>query len=250
MSSIGIISTFSDVGYEEYGHWFVNSVKKFVDPSIQVFLYTDNVEFKTSKNITIQNLEKSVPELTKFKIRNCNRVPESFMFDAVRFSHKSYCLFNSAQTKNVDILCWLDSDSEIINKITPEYIEQFVDENKFVSYLGRGKMYTETGFLVFNMRHHYAQEFFERFIEYYNNDTIYNLSAQLDCHVFDAVRLQMEQEGKIKNNDISPKGVSKNHFDSALNGFITHYKGDKKSLRGKYFNKAKKRQEKILGQKI
>ena len=28
---IGIVTTFSDKGYQEYGHWFVESAKRFID---------------------------------------------------------------------------------------------------------------------------------------------------------------------------------------------------------------------------
>lgn len=244
--NIGIVTTFSDKGYQEYAHWFVESIKKYLSKDINIFFYTDNITFKTSKNESIQNLESSVPNLTKFKERNKDKKVTDFLFDAVRFSHKSYCLFHAAKTKKVDVLVWLDSDSELIAPITPQFISSFMEQGKFVSYLGRGGRYTETGFLVFDMNHKHAQEFFDRFIEYYDNDKIYDLSAQLDCHAFDAARIQMEKEGKIENKDISPAGVTKNHFDQALNGFVTHYKGTKKTVRDKHYSKAIKRQEKVF----
>ena len=60
----------------------------------------------------------------------------------------------------------LASASEIISKITPNYIQNFLPKGKFVAYLGREGTYTETGFLVFDMRHNYASEYFERFKSY------------------------------------------------------------------------------------
>tara|TARA_B000000609_G_C24176624_1_gene354525 strand:- start:13 stop:756 length:744 start_codon:yes stop_codon:yes gene_type:complete len=242
---IGIVTTFSDNGYKEYGHWFVESVHKFIDENINVFFYTDNVDIKLKSNITNQRLEKSIPDLTKFKNRNKDKSPSNFMFDAVRFSHKSYCLYHAAKTKDVDLLCWLDTDTEIISKITPNYIQNFLPKGKFVAYLGREGTYTETGFLVFDMRHNYASEYFERFKSYYDTNKIYELEAQLDCHVFDAVRIEMEKEGKISNQNISPPGITKTHFDQALNGYIAHYKGAKKTVRDKHYGKALKRKEKL-----
>ena len=56
-----------------------------------------------------------------------------------------------AKTKDVDFPCWLDTDTEIITKITLKYLKSF-PEGKFVAYLGRPGTYTETGFLVFDMR--------------------------------------------------------------------------------------------------
>jgi len=242
---IGIVTTFSDKGYQEYGHWFVESAIKYIDKDIQLFFYTDNTKLTLPSNMTNQKLEESIPDLSEFKKRNAHKKPSNFMFDAVRFSHKSYCLYHAAKTKDVDILCWLDTDTEIITQITSQYIRSFLPQDKFVAYLGRPGTYTETGFLVFDMRHEYAQEYFDRFKEYYDTDKIYELSAQLDCHVFDAVRVEMEKEHKIKNHNISPQGITKSHFDQALNGYIAHYKGAKKEKRDKHFGKALTRKAKL-----
>ena len=242
---IGIVTTFSDKGYQEYGHWFVESAKRFIDKDISVFFYTDNTKLNLPTHMSNQKLEESIPDLTAFKEKNKNKKPSNFMFDAVRFSHKSFCLYHAAKTKDVDILCWLDTDTEIITQITSQYLRKFLPEGKFVAYLGRPGTYTETGFLVFDMRHKFAQEFFDRFKEYYDTNNVYKLSAQLDCHVFDAVRLEMEQEGKIKNQNISPPNITKSHFDQALNGYIAHYKGAKKEKRDKHYGKALTRKTRL-----
>ena len=34
---IGIVTTFSDKGYKEYGHWFVESAKKYIDWTYNYF---------------------------------------------------------------------------------------------------------------------------------------------------------------------------------------------------------------------
>ena len=54
---IGIVSTFSDQGYTDYAEHFVDSLKNNLDKSIEVFLYVDNLSFKSSSNIHILNLE-------------------------------------------------------------------------------------------------------------------------------------------------------------------------------------------------
>jgi hypothetical protein len=48
---IGIVSTFSDSGYSEYGKYFVESCKQYVDPQIDVFLYIDNINISDQHNI-------------------------------------------------------------------------------------------------------------------------------------------------------------------------------------------------------
>ena len=67
---IGIVTTFSDKGYKEYGHWFVESAKKYIDRDVQLFFYTDNTHLDPSFNMTNQKLEESKHDLTAFKSVN------------------------------------------------------------------------------------------------------------------------------------------------------------------------------------
>jgi hypothetical protein len=223
---IGIVTTFSDAGYEEYGKYFVESCKKFVGEDIKIFFYVDNTHITPELNFVIRNLEQSIPDLTIFKNRNKDKVVGKFIKDAVRFSHKSYCIYHAANNSDVDILIWLDSDTEIYDNIDKSYLTKFLSEGTFTSYLGRPK-YSETGFLTFDLRNPHSKEFFELFKWYYDSDEIYKLKGQLDCHVYDAVRVKLEEEHNIQNYNLSPPGVSKNHFNHVFEGYMIHYKGDK-----------------------
>jgi len=223
---IGIVTTFSDAGYKEYGKYFVESCKKFVDKDIKIFFYVDNTHITPELNFVIRNLEQSIPDLTIFKNRNKDKVVGKFIKDAVRFSHKSYCIYHAANNSDVDILIWLDSDTEIYDNIDKSYLTKFLSEGTFTSYLGRPK-YSETGFLTFDLRNPHSKEFFELFKWYYDSDKIYKLKGQLDCHVYDAVRVKLEEEHNIQNYNLSPPGVSKNHFNHVFEGYMIHYKGDK-----------------------
>jgi hypothetical protein len=247
MKKLGIVSTFSDKGYHEYGRHFVESVRRFVDPNITVYIYVDNTEIDNPpSNFVIRKLEPSVPELTEFKKRNAHRVPGKFIYDGVRFSHKSYCIWHCANNADVDTLYWIDSDAEIYSSITEDYLKGFLPEGLFTSYLGRPH-YTETGFLAFDLNHKYAKEFFDVWKEYYTHDTIYDLAGQLDCHAFDAARERLEKEGKIHNYDIArirfPE-LGKNHFNAALEHHVIHYKGDRKLKRDEQLARAIKRMKK------
>lgn len=240
---IGIVTTFSDKGYDEYGKYFVDSCKKFVEKDIDIFLYVDNSPIPEEKNIHVLNLEPSIPDLTKFKVRNKDYKPSDFIFDAVRFSHKSYCIYHAAMNSGMDILIWLDSDTEIYDKITKEYLIKFLPAGNFSSYLGRPS-YSETGFLSFDLTNPYSKEFFNIFKKYYDEDEIFKLKGYLDCHVYDAARIQLENEGKIKNHDLSPPNLEKNHFNTVFDGYMLHYKGNRKTSRDKQLSKALKRKNK------
>lgn len=240
---LGIVTTFSDKGYEEYGRHFVESCKKFLDPNITVYFYVDNIDIEPRHNFVIRKLEQSIPNLTVFKERNKHKVPGKFLYDAVRFSHKSYCIYHAANNADVDILYWLDSDTEIYDTITEAYLKQFLPAGCFTSYLGRPD-YSETGFLSFDLRHEHSKEYFELFKWYYDSDEIYKLKGQLDCHVYDAARIKLEQEGKMKNYNLSPPNVTKHHFNHVFEGYMIHYKGDRKEKRDEQIARALKRKKK------
>ena len=233
---IGIVSTFSDSGYKEYAKNFVNSLNKFLDPKISVYLYVDNKKlFKRNENIHCLLLEKTVPDLTAFKIRNKDKTYKNFITDAVRFSHKSYAIWHAALHSEVDMLIWLDADSELIQPVSEKYLQKFLPPGCFTSYLGRDS-YSETGFIAFDLKNLYCHEFFQIYKNYYDSDSIYTLSAFTDCHVFDSTRIQLENAGKIKSHNLTPH-LGKQHFNKTFQGFIIHLKGDNKAQRDRIFTK-------------
>jgi len=226
---IGIVSTFSNNGYNEYAHLLVNGIGSHLDKKIKVFLYIDTVKFKVPINVSVIPLEPSVPDLTKFKQRHSDKKPTKFINDGVRFSHKSYAIWHAAKNSNVDKLFWLDADTVLTNDVTEQYLNNFLPDNHFTSYLGRGKSYTETGFIGFNLKHAYADEFFNEFIDYYNSDRIYSeLPAYTDCHVYDATRNKFVNEKKITVLDLTP-GLGKSNFNHIHQGYMVHNKGGNKT---------------------
>jgi hypothetical protein len=162
--------------------------------------------------------------------------------DAVRFSHKTYATFHSVDT-SLDYLIWLDSDTEIYDIITPEYLLNLLPKGNFVGYLGREKV-SETGFLIFDMKHPSATDFFDRYQWYYDTDSIYSLPEFHDAYVFDIVRKEFEHSNKIKSYNISPPNLKKGHFNVVFDGYMIHYKGDDKSQRDIKIAKALRRKRK------
>ena len=242
-----IVTTFGDQHYEMYAKYFMNSLEKYLDKNVNVLVYTDTPLFEdteTWKNYILLDQSKG---LKRFKKRNSSRPvstgTKGFYTDAIRFSYKSYCIIDASRKVKSDRLIWLDADTEVIAPISEEYLRSHLDDDKFVSYLGRKEKYTETGWLSFNLDSPNSTEFFDLWEWYYNTDEIYNLPAQLDCHVFDACLEKLENENKIVGQSISPKGVTKGHFDSRFAKHMCHYKGTRKENRDVYFNKAIKKKK-------
>jgi hypothetical protein len=240
---IGIVSTFSDKGYYEYANHFVSSLNKNLDKQVSVFLYIDGNKklFKRNDNINIINLEKAVPELTQFKARNKNKPIDSFINDGVRFSHKSYAIWHAAMHSGVDMLVWLDADTELLKHVSAEYLKTFLPNEYFTSYLGRHS-YSETGFIAFDLRNPYTKEFFDIFKNYYDSDRIYTLSAFTDCHVFDATRIELETSGKIKGHNLTLVEV-KQPFNHVFDGYMIHLKGGRKDERERIISKLRKNEK-------
>jgi hypothetical protein len=233
------VTTFSDAGYEKYARTFLQSCDKFLDATIDMVVYVDNVDPGT-KRVQTRQLESCAPELTQFKQRNAYRDSTEFKYSAIRFSHKVYAMCHAARTMDCDMLVWLDADTEMLSPVTPQTFLSKLDAGYFVAYLDRMPVYTETGFLAFDMRCAHAQEFFNRMQAYYDTDAVFDLDQWHDCYVFDAVRTQMQSEGKIQGFNVAPP-VRKNHFNMLFKGTMIHYKGDRKTMRDVIFAKEQKK---------
>lgn len=227
MTTATLITTFSDKNYDEYARFFLESLVKNLDPNINVIIYTDTPKKLPHNNWKNLILEESCPELTAFKERNKDKPRDTFLYDAVRFSHKSYAIVHASKICETDQLIWLDADTQILSYLSKDYVTSHLPKGKFCSYLGRHPMYTETGWLSFDMTNEHAKEFFSLWQDYYDNDKIYELEAQLDCHVFDAVRKKLESDKKIDCYNISPN-TGKGHFNVRFKGHLYHFKGDRK----------------------
>lgn len=240
---IAIVTTFSDAGYEDYGKIFLESCDKFLNPTIDVIVYKDNVHIPSRSNFTILNLEPSVPELTEFKKRNNfrNETNIKFQYQSIRFSHKVYALYHAASTTNARYLIWLDSDTELYDFVTPDYFRHFIPEGTFVGYLGRGgEAFSECGFMIYDLTHPYAKDFFNKFKWYYDTDELYKLKEWHDSYIFDTVRKEFESAKKIQTVNLSA-AFNKHHFNATLDGYIMHLKGDRKHKRAKMMEKALRR---------
>ncbi len=239
--NVSIITTFRKAGYNEYAKFLVESLKKHLDPDITVFFYLDDMTIDDlPNNMKVIDFHKAVPELKEFRDRNKSKHYQSFLYDACRFSFKSYAWCHAGLTSNSDILIWLDADCELYNRVTSNYLIEKIPEGYFTSHLDRPDEYTETGFLAWNLNHPFSKEFFLRYKSYYDNDSIFTLPGFTDCHVYDDVTRKMVKEEKIKIYNLSPPGVSKNHLNIAFNGHIAHYKGDRVAKRDKILSKFRK----------
>ena len=155
-----------------------------------------------------------------------------YIYDCVRFSYKVFACIDAYQKTNPDMLWYLDADLLTFEKIPMSWLEHIIPDTAFTSYLGRPKKgFSETGYYAFNTAHKYAMEFFERWQTYYDKDRFLELKGYTDSFTFDGARLELEKEGKIKNEDLndgrwSGERKSRHPFiNSELGQYMDHMKG-------------------------
>ena len=127
-------------------------------------------------------------------------------------------------------LLWLDADVFTHTKLSNDFLETLVHEDKYVTYLGRENNYTETGFLIFNTSHEIHQSFMNNWRNIYVTDKIFKFPQWHDGFIFDRLREYTETRHNVKNINLSPWGKDFDHvfINSVLGDYMDHLKGDRK----------------------
>jgi hypothetical protein len=196
------------------------------------------------------DLCKEQPVLKEFIERNKDNQrltkwqPQQYKFeyDAIRFSYKVFACIDAYQKTKPDMLWFLDADIVTFEKVPMSWLEHIIPDHAFTSYLGRPKKgFSETGYYAFNTAHKSADEFFKRWQQYYAEDLFFNIqkgflnhfpiAGYTDSFTFDAVRIEMEQAGKIKNEDLNDgrwagsRKARHPFINSELGQYMDHMKG-------------------------
>jgi len=249
--------------------YFPNPVVPCVESTIKnwpehskILLYPDDMSQKIeSPRVEYIDLCKSQPKLQQFIDRHKDnpelnpRIKQDkeaqkvfdkdtsiYVYDAVRFSYKVFACIDAWQRTKPDMLWFLDADLLTFEKIPMSWLQHITPDTSFTSYLGRPKKgFSETGYYAFNTAHKYAGEFFERWEQYYTEDLFFNIqkgflnhfpiAGYTDSFTFDAVRIEMEQAGKIKNEDLNDgrwageRKARHPFINSELGQYMDHMKG-------------------------
>ncbi len=169
---------------------------------------------------------------TEQEKKDFDKNTQIYIYDCVRFSYKVFACIDAWQKTKPDMLWFLDADIITFEKIPMSWLEHIIPDTAFTSYLGRPKKgFSETGYYAFNTAHKYAGEFFERWQTYYDKDRFLELKGYTDSFTFDGARLELEREGKIKNEDLNDGrfagGRRSRHpfINSELGQYMDHLKG-------------------------
>ena len=177
---ITVLTTFHKEGLEQYGQRFLDSFALKVDKRIKMLCYAEQCVPNNPDNQQIVIIDQQeVKPLIDFKaqwgnIPKANGVcpfPEKrprdhhkkFKWDAVRFANKVYAVFDAIdRLQNNNWVVWMDADTFVHNAITYEQFEDLLPNNKWITYVGRGKgsqTWPECGFYGLNVQNKTCKSF-------------------------------------------------------------------------------------------
>jgi hypothetical protein len=257
---LSVVTTFHQRGLEQYAQKMINTFSETWPAEIDLYLYPENckptlpirsnifvTELETVESLNIfKNQWKDVPKANgdvsddprRSKRRDSGK---GFKWDAVRFAHKVYSIFDCANKIDSDFLLWMDADTICHSPITMSRLNQLIPDDRDLCYLGREAKYSECGLYAMNLRSAMTRKFLDEFRRVYDDAErgIFLMNEWHDSFVFDVVRKRFPKLRSLnwsKNlTDLRPKpGSSKGEghplINSAWGAYLDHLKGERKEL--------------------
>jgi hypothetical protein len=257
------VTTFNRAGYEQYGRQMIESVDRHWPKDVILYCYTEGFTPNvTGGRVVLVDLLSACPELVAFKERHRDNrrahgdeshgtrlrvyvrprtvsrwsIPKvkvvrmerglGYRWNAVRFSHKSFAIFDASTRCRSDILFWVDADTLVFDTIPRAFLEELIPPDCLLAFLKRPK-FSECGFIAYNLRHPAVRDFFAEFKALYTTDRLFSEQEYHDSWLFDIVRKRFERR-KCKTFDIAEgQGAYAGHvfINSALGRYMDHMKG-------------------------
>ena len=240
MKRINAVTCYNLKGFRETGPLLINGFIQHWPKETYLTVYVDDPipkhELIRDSRVTYKILNQK--DLLSFKERHANNLEanglgskseagqKNYRYDAVRFSHKVFALFQFLEENDTDVLIWLDGDSRTHSSVSVNDINSWCPNEKFAGYLARPWMYTETGFHILNTKHPISKEFLNAWKQYYIDDSIFRLDMWTDCHTYDAAKTKFNDDHWY---NLSPP-IKNNHpfINGPLGMFMDHMKGPRK----------------------
>ena len=255
---IKVVTTFHPEGLSLYGQRFIDSFSQKVDKQIELIVYAETCEPKNPDPSQI----KIIPQTEVVKLMNFKNkwkdIPKAngkcpwpekrprdyhkeFKWDAVRFANKVYAVFHAVETLNADWVVWMDADTYVHSPITHEEFKNLLPDNKWITYVGRGKgvqTWPECGFYGLNIKNETCKKFIKEFERVYEDadNGIFKLAEWHDSFVFGDILKKMIPIDKnyldysegIYNRTAKTGGGGHPLINSILGKWFDHMKGARK----------------------
>ena len=263
-----VITSYKPGTWNEFAKRGINSMAEQFPKEIDIVLYCEEPQPKNvNPRIKCIDLNTAEPELFNFKNKHKNdpiangklqeipggvrRSPdlqtlggqdknkESFLWDAVRFANKIFCIVNAVRNSaEYDYVLWLDADTFTFRPVPMDFFENILPADTMLTYLGRenptlndGGVYPECGFVGYNLKHPETQNFINDWEQLYVTDNVFKVLEWHDSYFFWHLSKIYRKQKNIAVNDIGyQKGVKGHHVfvNSELGLYIDHFKGQRK----------------------
>lgn len=214
--NIRVVTSWNNKLYEKYAHIF----EETYNWNFPYEVYNEDVD-----------MYEKIPGLYDFVQRNKDREVNGYLMDGVRFSYKVFAYTHAilnAPAGTTGII-GIDADSRFVKPICKKFIGKWIHRDDcMMTYLGRGKNYSECGFLYFNLQHPDTLDYAKAMQEMYLTDGIYKEREYHDSYIWDLVRMRFEKERGTKNHDIGDGKWGHVQATSILGGIYDHMKGYRK----------------------
>lgn len=260
MTRIAVVTTFNEASYDGYAGRMLATFERFWPGDIRLLAYSEQFRPPVkSDRIIFRDLLEASPELVAFRERHRDnprahgraarrlrlrvewskpkirvlRVCEadSFMWQAVRFSHKSFTIFHAAANCDADILYWMDSDVITRRAIPESFVDKMMPADAMLSYIARRK-FSDCCLTGFNLRHPLMTSFMAAFRHLYVSDALFKYPQYHDSYLFDVMRKRYERMGALTHDMAQGVGQAHGHvFDHCdLGIYLDHLKGARKDM--------------------
>jgi len=208
------VTTCHAAGYQAYGQVMVETFLKHWPVEVPLLLYHEGFEPPSAPGrVQAFDLPATSPALVAFKARHIDdprvngkqrpwnrlrmgafsiplpmRVRKArYRWDAVRFSHKSYAIFDAARRTDADALIWIDADTRFFADVDLPELATLSPPDSAVSCLRRPH-HSECGFVVYNLRQPETRRLLAEFEAMYTQDLFLAEREFHDSYLFDVVR--------------------------------------------------------------
>jgi|TARA_A100001015_G_scaffold30643_1_gene34116 hypothetical protein len=265
---IKVITSYKPGTWQTFAKRGIHSMAEQFPNNVDIFLYCEEPQPKdVHHRIKCVDLIKAEPNLFEFKkkykndpVANGKTTPipngvrrsdklegldkdnESFLWDAVRFANKVFCIVNAVRNSyEYDYVVWIDADTYTFRPIPEDFFPGLLPKETMLTYLGRehptlgdGGVYPECGFVGYNLAHPEIQNFIDDWEKLYKTGEVFKILEWHDSYVFWHLSKIYRAEKNVLVNDIGYwKGVKGHHVfvNSELALYIDHFKGKRKRNR-------------------
>lgn len=250
-----VITSFSEEGYKQYGHAFIDTWLEYWSPDIRLTVYYEGDDFPFTEGMSWCPIEKvdflkDYLGMLQFPIMH-GLIGNSFdmWFDA-RQARKVFMEMHALRQYGGKVF-WIDADTITHAKVPTSFLDECLPDDKFCCYLGRdGWYHTESGFIGFNGAHPIADKFAKNYVNLFMSgafltNAIHGRLGWNDCCGFDAIRRVVFAHSDAFLNlaaDV-PQGTMHPLINTKLGAYLDHRKGPRKDSRSTVIDLTTKRTE-------